>query len=351
MNMNTKRHLVSIALLSALSVTSLNALADSPKAYGRLDIALTNADHGFTTQNKKEGTVLENNLSRLGVKGSEKINDDFKLVYQMEVQVNGATNEGSDKTFSARSTYLGVVSDAGTLLVGRNDTVMKSSKGTVEAFALTNAAYSRMIAGQDRKADGMTYYSPTIAGLFTINGTYLMDDNYEGSDETQYALSVVAGDKKLKKSRYYLAAAYNTIGGVDAYRGVGHIKMGKFKLGGLYQHSESQSFEQKEGDSYFVALAYNLNGVNLKVEYGKDKAGFGKYFKYNSAVASSTDYKQATDVDINRLVVGADYKLSKSTMLQAHYAMYDGEYQIDNAGTTIDLEDDNVATVGVRFNF
>jgi predicted porin len=351
MIMNTNKSLISMALLSALSVTSLSALADSPTAYGRLDMTLTNSEHGFTTQNKKEGTVLENNFSRIGVKGSERINDDFQLVYQMEVQVNGATNEADDKLFSARSTYLGLVSDAGTLLVGRNDTVMKSSKGNVESFALTNAAYNRMIAGQDRKADGITYYSPTIAGLFTVNGTYLMDDNYEGSDETQYALSVVAGDKKLNKSRYYLAAAYNTIGGVDAYRGVGQIKMGQFKVGGLYQHTESQKYDQKEGNSYFVALAYDLNGVNLKVEYGKDEAGFGKFIKYNSAVASSADYNQATDVDVTSLVFGADYQLSKSTMLQAHYAMYDGEYQIANSGTVIDLEDDNIATVGVRFNF
>lgn len=351
MIMNTNKNLVSIVLLSALSVTSLNALADSPTAYGRLDITLTNSEHGFTTQNKKEGKVIENNFSRIGVKGSEKINDDFQLVYQMEVQVNGATNEGDDELFSARSTYLGVSSDAGTLLVGRNDTVMKSSKGDVEAFDLTNAAYNRMIAGQDRKADGITYYSPTIAGLITVNGTYLMDDNYEGNDETQYALSVVAGDKKLKNTRYYIAGAYNTIGGVDAYRGVGQIKMGKFEVGGLYQHSESQSYDDKEGNSYFVAVNYDLNGVNLKVEYGKDEAGFGKFLKYNSAVASSGDYNQATDVDITSLVFGADYQLSKSTMLQAHYAMYDGEYQIANSGVVIDLEDDNIATVGIRFNF
>ncbi|WP_308424893.1 porin [Shewanella saliphila] len=218
-------------MLSVLSVTSISALADSPTGYGRLDITLTNSEHGFTTQNRKEGTVLENNFSRVGVKGSEKINDDYELLYQMEVQVNGATNEGDDEVFKSRSTYFGIASKTmDTVLVGRNDTVMKSSKGNVEAFDLTNAAYNRMIASQDRKADGITYYSPTIAGAFTINGTYLVDDNYEGSDETQYAISVISGDKKLKKQNYYVAGAYNTIGGVDAYRAVGQVKMGDFKV-------------------------------------------------------------------------------------------------------------------------
>ncbi|MGI2175759.1 porin [Shewanella ulleungensis] len=351
MTMNTNKSLLSMALLSALSLMSANALADSPTAYGRLDISMTNSDHGFTTQNRKEGTVLENNLSRVGVKGSEKINDDLQLVYQMEVQVNSATNEGDEEVFSARSTYLGVASNAGTVLIGRNDTVMKSSKGDVEAFDLTNAAYNRMIAGQDRKADGITYYSPTIAGLFTINGTYLVDDNFEDSDETQYALSVVAGDKKLKSTHYYVAGAYNTIGGVDAYRAVGQVKLGDFKVGGLFQNTESQTFDQKEGNSYFFTVTYDLNGIDLKVEYGQDEAGFGKFIKYNSAVASSADFNQATDVEVTSLIFGARYQLSKSTMLQAHYAMYDGEYQIANSGTVIDLVDDNIASVGVRFNF
>ncbi|WP_372940720.1 porin [Shewanella sp.] len=351
MTMNTKKSLLSAALLSTLSVTSISALADSPTGYGRLDITLTNSDHGFTTQNRKAGTVLENNFSRVGVKGSEKINDDYELLYQMEVQVNGATNEGDDEVFKARSTYLGIASKMGTVLVGRNDTVMKSSKGNVEAFDLTNAAYNRMIAGQDRKADGITYYSPTFGGVFTVNGTYLIDDNYEGSDETQYAISVIAGDKKLKKQNYYVAGAYNTIGGVDAYRAVGQVKMGKFKVGGLFQNTESQTYDQKEGNSYFFTVTYDLNGVDLKVEYGQDEAGFGKFIKYNSAVASSADFNQATDVEVTSLVFGAEYQLSKSTMLQAHYAMYDGEYQIDNSGTVIDLEDDSIATIGVRFNF
>ncbi|MCL1158122.1 porin [Shewanella inventionis] len=103
--MKTNKSLISIALLSALSVMSTNVFAESPTAYGRLDISMTNSEHGFTTQNRKEGTVLENNLSRVGVKGSEKINDDLQLVYQMEVQVNSATNEADDEVFSARSTY------------------------------------------------------------------------------------------------------------------------------------------------------------------------------------------------------------------------------------------------------
>ncbi|MDO6639286.1 porin [Shewanella sp. 5_MG-2023] len=343
-----KKSLVSLTVVSILSASSFAAFAESPQFYGRLEMALTESDNGLTTQNQKAGTVLENNFSRLGVKGSEKIYENIEIIYNVEVQVNAATNEADDDLFKPRNTYLGVRSGLGTVIVGRNDTVMKTSKGTAEAFALTNAAYNRMIAGQDRKADGITYYSPKIADLVSINATYLVDDNYD-SNESQYALSVTAGDKKLKKQRYYVAAAYNTIGGVDAYRGVGQVKIGSLKLGGLLQNTQSQTYSDKEGNSYFVSAIYNWSGINFKAEYGKDKAGFGKYFKNNDV--SSAQYKEATDVDINSFTVGADYRLSKSTMVFGHYATYEGEYRVANTGPTIELEDDSVFTVGVRYDF
>ncbi|MEZ9197088.1 porin [Shewanella sp. 10N.286.54.B9] len=342
-----KRSFLSLAVISVVSSCSFSALADGPEVYGRLDFSITHSDNGSTTQNKKSGTVIENNFSKLGLKGSEQLTNDIELLYKMEVQVHSATD--NDDVFTPRNTYLGIKSNLGTALVGRNDTVFKTSKGKAETFALTNAAYNRMIAGQVRRGDGFTYYSPKVFGAFNVNATYLMDDNYEDNDETQYALSLVAGDKKLKKTNYYLSAAYNTVGGVDAYRAVAQVKVAQLKLAGLFQNTQSQSYSDKEGDSYFLAAVYNLNGVNLKAEYGKDKAGFGKYFK-NSA-ASSNDYKQATDVDIDSLVVGADYKLSKTTTVYAHYAKYSGEYRVANAGPVIKLADDNVASISIRYDF
>lgn len=343
--MNKK--ILSVSILSIMALSNFSAMAESPKFYGKLDVALTHSENGTTTQNKKQGTVLENNFSNIGVKGSETISSDIDLLYKVEVEVDSATQE--ETVFKARNTYLGIKSSRlGTILVGRNDTVMKTSKGTAEAFALTNAAYNRMIDGQVRKADGITYYSPKLANLFTLNATYLMDDNYEGNDEAQYALSFLMGDKKFKTSDYYFALVYNTVGGIDAYRGVGQVKLGNLVLSGLYQNTESQKNSDKNGNSYFVSAIYSIDKLNLKAEYGKDNAGFGKYLK-NSV--SSADYKNATDVDIDSITVGADYKVSKSTKIYAHYAMYSGDYRVSNSGPTIELDNDNVASVSVRYNF
>ena len=341
-----KKTLISASVASVLTLVSFATLAEGPSFYGRLDLAVTNSDKGATTQNGKEGTVLENNFSNLGVKGSEKFANGIELLYQMEFQVENTTQtegkNGSDEVvFKARNTFLGLKSDAGTVLVGRNDTVFKQSEGGIDLFGNFNADIDRMIGGQLRRADGIWYYSPVIAGLVTLNATYLMDDNYEGSDEDQYALSATLGDKGLKAQPYYIAAAYNTIGGIDAYRGVAQVKLGEFKLGGLYQNTESQTSDQ-EGDSFFLNVSYNLNGVNLKAEYGQDEAGFGSYYK---------NIKEATgtDVNITQITVGADYRISKSTLVYGHYAMYEGDHKVGTA--TVDLEDDNIFTVGARYDF
>lgn len=350
-----KKTLISASVASVLTLVSFATLAEGPSFYGRLDLAVTNSDKGATTQNGKEGTVLENNFSNLGVKGSEKFANGIELLYQMEFQVENTTQTldkaeedkyKNEVVFKARNTFLGLKSDAGTVLVGRNDTVFKQSEGGIDLFGNFNADIDRMIGGQLRKADGIWYYSPVIAGLVTLNATYLMDDNYEGSNEDQYALSATLGDKGLKAQPYYIAAAYNTIGAIDAYRGVAQVKLGEFKLGGLYQNTESQTTAQ-EGDSFFLNVSYNLNGVNLKAEYGQDEAGFGSYYKNIKDVNGNAASK--LDVNITQITVGADYRISKSTLVYGHYAMYEGDHKVGTA--TVDLEDDNIFTVGARYDF
>lgn len=243
-----KKTLISASVASVIAMTSFSALAEGPSFYGRLDLSVTNSDNGATTQNGKDGTVFENNFSHLGVKGSESLSKNIDVIYQMEFQVENTTNSGD--TFKARNTYLGLKTNAGTVLVGRNDTVFKQSEGGIDLFGNTNADIDRLVGGQTRSGDGIWYYSPKIADLVTLNATYLMEDNYtndanETSYEDQYALSATIGDKKFKSHNFYVAAAYNTIGGIDAYRGVAQVKLGNFKLGGLYQNTESQTSDQK----------------------------------------------------------------------------------------------------------
>ncbi|NKF49418.1 porin [Shewanella sp. WXL01] len=347
-----KKSLISASVASVLTLASFGALADGPNFYGRLDLSVTNSDTGATTQEGKEGTVFENNFSHLGVKGSETIAKGFDVIYQMEFQVEN-TSVSSD-VFKARNTFLGLKTAAGTVLVGRNDTVFKQSEGGIDLFGNSNADIDRLAPGQTRSADGIWYYSPKIADLVTLNATYLMTDNNQpGVDDadTQYALSATVGDKKLKQQNFYVAGAYNKgISNIDAYRGVAQVKLGDFKVGGLFQNSESVIDKTFEGNTYFVNAAYNLNGVNLKAEYGKDESGLGKYFANVSGIKPvAGQATELSDVNVTSIVVGADYRIAKSTLVYGHYAMYEGDYKL--SGAKVDLKDDKIFTVGVRYDF
>lgn len=358
-----KKTFISASVASVLALASFGALAEGPSFYGRLELALTHTDTGATLQSgtngleanyadeNNAGTYLENNFSLLGVKGSEKIADGFDVIYQMEFQVENTSGAGD--VFKARNTFLGLKTNAGTVLVGRNDTVFKQAEGAVDIFGNTNADIDRLVTAQTRSADGVWYYSPKIAGLVTLNANYQFDDNNDqlidgkpapATNESLYALSATLGDSKFKEQNYYAAVAYNKgIAGVDAYRLVGQAKFGQFKVGGLFQNSEDIVNNDIEGNTYFVNVSYDLNGVNLKAEYGIDEAGLGGAYTKLGGV------KGADDINFQNFNIGADYRLAKSTMIYGQYAMYRGDFTVANAKT--DLQDDNVFSVGVRYDF
>lgn len=350
-----KKTFISASVASVLTLASFGALAEGPSFYGRFDLGLTASDASTTLQGStKGGTIgesgayLENNFSWLGVKGSEKVADGVDIVYQMEFGVDNTNNTGN--TFSARNTFLGFKTVAGTVLAGRNDTVFKQSEGNIDLFGNTNADIDRLVSAQSRTGDGVWYFSPKIADLITLNANYLFDDNY-GTTETMYAASATVGDRAFKEQNYYLAAAYNkAIDGVDAYRALAHVKLADFTVGGLFQNAKSISNNDRDGNSYFVNVMYTLqNGINLKAEYGKDEAGFGSYFKNASGLGNSFNTVNLDDVNVHQFTVGAEYRLVKSTLVYGHYAHYEGDFTQN--GMKKDLIEDDVFSVGVRYDF
>ncbi|QYJ85738.1 porin [Shewanella mesophila] len=352
-----KKTVLSVTIVSALAATSFTALADGPNFYGRADLAFTNSDLGVATQSQKDGTIIENNFSWLGVKGTEKLSDDIEVVYQMEFGVSNFDN--SNATFAARNTFLGLRSAAaGTFLVGRNDTVFKAAEGGFDLFGNTNSDIDLLAAGQSRSADGITYYSPKIADLVTFNATYLIEDNYVKYDGDEridagnmYALSATLGDKALKTQNYFVSAAYNdSIDSVKAYRGVAQVKLGSVLLGAFYQNSEhvDDKYANLEGDTFFVNAAYVMDNIKFKVSYGQDDSGLGKYVSRFVGNNDGTGMETVSDVDLKQISVGADYRFSKNTLLYGHYTKYDGDMLL--GGVTQDLGDD-IITLGMRFDF
>ncbi|WP_428617656.1 porin, partial [Shewanella sp.] len=99
---------------------------------------------------------------------------------------------------------------------------------------------------------------------------------------------------------------------------------------------------------YFINAAYVMGNLKLKAMYGKDDSGLGKYVKRYVGGSDGAGMETLSDVDLQQFSIGADYRISKSTLFYGHYTKYDGDLKL--AGMKQDLGDD-IVTIGMRFDF
>jgi predicted porin len=345
---------LTFAIATALAASAFTAKAQNPDIFGRVDLSLTHAEKSTTIQsgtNKlltgQSGYYLENNSSFLGFKGIELFRHDIALLYHFETQVEDIS--GSGNTFRTRNAFIGVDLALGKLLFGRNDTVFKQAEGNLDIFGNSNADIKSLTSGQTRVSDGLWYHSPKMANLLTLNANYLAD-NHPITADKQYALSMTLGDKNLMSHNFYLAGAYNhAIASIDAVRLVARVNITNFTLGSLWQTSTSKLDDSFAGQSYFANLAYDLNKLKLKAEYGRDTSGLGKYFKQISGFKPRASSPSGlSDIEVESITLGAEYRLYPSTLVSTHYALYEGSYFLMNR---VNLAPDRVFSVSVRYEF
>ena len=114
-------------ILIASSLSAVSA-ADPITVYGKANISAQISDEG-------EGsfTELKSNASRFGVTGNLELDDGLEVLYVLEWQVDLANASGSDN-INSRNQYVGLKGGFGTVLLGRNDTVLKRSQGNIDQF-------------------------------------------------------------------------------------------------------------------------------------------------------------------------------------------------------------------------
>jgi predicted porin len=193
-------------------------------------------------------------------------------------------NSGSDN-IKSRNQYVGLKGNFGTVLVGRNDTVLKKSQGKIDLFSDYEADIKGLWKGENRMSDSVTYYSPTFSGL-TLGVTYIAEDEVQGEDAQSVSLSY--GDAKLKKSQWFASVAADfDMKGYDSQRLSVQGKFDDVQLGAVLHNQESVISGESE-NGVMVSAAYTMGKIVLKAQY-------------------------QTLEDDNSATVGADYKLGKST--------------------------------------
>ena len=299
-NMKFVKSSLCLALLSGLS---FNALADVD-IYGKANVTVQSSDDG-------EGsfTEIKSNASRLGVKGSEKINDSLEAVYKFEFQVDvsDADSKGdNDDNISARNQYVGLKGAFGQVVIGRNDTALKQSQGKLDLFNDLEGDIKNVFKGENRLGDTITYTSNSYEG-FKVLATFIAEDDVDA--DNGYSMAVTYGDVALKKSAVYASiAADSEVNGYDVVRASIQGKVEDFKLGAMYQTQEKVD-GSAEGDGYLLNAAYSMGKNTFKVQY------------------QAMDFDDSDDK--TAISVGVDHKLNKNIKVFGFYSSFDMDNNVD----------------------
>jgi len=304
--------------LTICSIITLPTFAADVDVYGRADVSVQSSDAG-------EGsfTEVKSNASRIGLKGTHKLNDDLEVVYKAEFQVDLDGDSAKGDSITDRSQYVGLKGGFGEVLLGKNDTMLKQSQGKVDLFSDLNGDIKNLWKGENRMADTISYKSPKFSDI-SVGVTYIAEDAIDAEDAISVA--VFYGDKKLKKSKIYASIAMDSeVKGYDTTRAIVQGKVAGVTLGAIYHTQENVDGTAKVGevemDGFMVSAKYTIEKVTLKGQY------------------QTADYDGGDT--LSGVTIGADYPLAKSTKLYAFYTSFD----MDTGA------DEDYLAVGIQYKF
>lgn len=334
-----------------------------------------------------DSTAIESTGSRIGIQGDFGAANDLTVFYRVEYGIdvdNGTNSNGRELT--QRNVFGGVRGDWGQVLVGKNDTPLKTLQTTsvlrtdLDRFNdYPLADIGTYITGENRPDNVIQYTSPILLGGLEINfaaiqaeetgvpvnaATNPQDDN---GFATGKSVSVVYG-----KAKWYVGAAYeNNVATADTLRLAGEVTLGTVKLGGFYQTSERHEDYDTIGGltSTFVGSAGTTlgaqNGLNPLAEWdgasgtaykeqdavvinGQWKISGPWTAKFQVGKATSTPSAAFKDVKTDAAAVGVDYALSDAARFFTYYARLKtkGDEAINSVASV-----DKTFAVGLDFKF
>lgn len=331
-----KRNKLSISMLLATGLLSSATVYAEPEFYGRFSFGLVNSyDHSIDERTNE----VENQASRLGLRGEQALDNDLTLVYQYETAINP---EATDKSvFSVRNSFLGIEGAYGQLITGTFDTPLKKAQGKVDLFNDTLFDMSKILSGEVRHKQSVQYQTPKLMGAIRAKVDWLpaaeadTDDGVsasleyvsKGFDVTVAIDSKVAGDGGVMTSK---KAPLNTARAVLSVKASDNIK-----LGFLVQQSEGIEADKSEESGWLTSVAWTLDKATLKAQLGQ-------------GLASKDASGRASDVKLSQATVGLDYTLAASTTAFVYGGI--SRYE-EGLGATAVGQSRNDASVGLGLTY
>ena len=305
------------ALLAGLAATSAQAQS-SVTAYGRLNLTVERQKDA----SDKTKTVLQNNSSRIGFKGTEDLGGGLKAGFQIEHGFAADTGVAA-ATFWGRQSEVNLGGAFGTLRLG--NFTSEAYYATADYISNhnhdTGTSSDAFYAYIGRNANKIAYRLPSL-GPVTVEGAVSLHEQTSGGNNTyDIAANYQAGP-------LHLGAGYEKNDKANQFAVRVFYELGDFGLGAYVQRDENGF-----GANYGKRTNIRLSGM-YTLGLSEFHLNFGRAGDYD---------KLAGDQKATQATFGYNYKLSKRTKVYGFYT------KVDDKGTI--YGDFSSLAVGIRHNF
>ena len=307
----------SLIIAAALASIGAGAFAQSSvNVYGRLNVSIERQDVGTAPTN----TVMQNNSSRFGLKGSEDLGGGMKAGFQIEHGFNPATGRQSQTAFWARQSEVNLSSNSWGMVRLGNFT-SEAYYATSDYIGMhnheTGTSSDAFYAYLGRNTGKVAYRAPSLGGV-TIEGS--VTEAGTNPDRT-YDLAA-----NYQAGPLHLGAGYEKNGAANQYALRGLYEMGAFTFGGYFQRDKN-GYAAGNRTTLRLSGMYAMGNTELHANVGR--AG-----DYSGMVG---------DQGANQYTLGINQNLSKRTKVYGFYT------KVADSGTL--YGDFQSLAVGVRHNF
>lgn len=324
-----QKKLIVVALAAAAFSTSALAETSNVSIYGTADLSFDLISTGASAAGAAgiNKNSVSSNVSKLGFKGSEGLDDGLTAIWQIEQQINMDNTGG---TLGTRNTFLGLKSEtAGTVLLGRHDTPYKISTRKLDIFGdsiADNRALLGSVSGKSanasfdgRQPDVVAYISPEMGGFTGAIAYVNLNEGATGAAVPGTATgnaSALSLAGMFKQDAFYGSLGYEThkLETVAAGSKESAWKLGlgydidALGLGFVYEKT-SDNLTAVTAANRYGHNAYYLS-ANYKMGMNAIKAAYGKAGQLGATLNSGA----------NQFSLGYDHGLSKRTKLYAIYS-------------------------------
>lgn len=310
-----------VAAIGLLATGS--ALAQSSvTVYGRANVTVENQKNVDSTDDK---TLMVNNASRLGFKGTEDLGGGLKANFLLEhrFSIDTGTVTGD---FYAGDSWVGVSGGFGEVRLGRITSAAYFA--TADYISMhnhdTGTSEDKLYTYLGQNKNTIAYTSPNFGG-FTGEVQYSLGERVDNARVLNLAGNYANGPLQLGVG--YEQVDDDSDNNQLAIRGL--YEFGAFTAGAYYQRSDIQGLGKRD--------AFRLSGM---FTLGASE--------FHANVGMADDWSEVGNTKATQWTLGYNYNLSKRTKVYAFYSSVDNGdlsyFGLENKAT-------RVLAAGLRHNF